>query len=109
MKHLVMFAAERDRTHIAVDDATSTYELINVCLNQPVEGGFSFEQIAQRLAIRQAAAAVKSGGDLLLEDSQAALLQSLVRTQRWSGVFDLVPPFVKAVLEMPTVDVQVSH
>lgn len=109
MKHLVMFAAERDRTHLSVGDATSTYELINVCLNQPVEGGFSFEQIAQRIAIRQAAHAVKDGGDLLLEDSQAALLQDLVRTQRWSGVFDLVPPFVKAVLEMPTVDVQVSH
>lgn len=104
-----MYACERDRTNLAVDDASSTFDLIHVVLSQPKEGGFSFDDIAKRLAIRSAADKVRQGGDLLLEGPDAVLLQELAAACRWSGIFDIVPPFVLAVLEMKDVEVRLDN
>lgn len=92
---------ENKQTTLKMNDKEAKYsDLIKVCINAPVQGGFNIQQIKQRLRI---ADALETDGDLKFEDNDADNLEEIVSEFKWATVHKDVVQFVEDVQNMKRV------
>lgn len=71
-------------------------DMIGVCLNQAKQGGFSLDDIEQRLRIKSATGS-KKDDNIELEDSDVQNLKKIVKNTKWPNVHEDILEFSKAV------------
>lgn len=92
---------ENKQTTLKMNDKEAKYsDLIKICINAPVQGGFNIQQIKQRLRISEA---LETDGDLKFEDNDADNLQEIVSEFKWATVHKDVVQFVEDVQNMKRV------
>lgn len=81
------------------EDKEATYkDLILFCVNAPKQGGFSIQEIRQRLKITDA---VEASDDMLqLEDTEAQALEEIIAEFKWGSVHKDIVQFVEDIQNM---------
>jgi len=76
-----------------------TLYLINECLNNTPEGGYSYEDLKNRQRIEKACEKAKATS-IQFEDNDASNLQDIVQSMRWAMRHDDIMNFCKDVENM---------
>lgn len=87
------------QTTLKLNDKEAKYsDLIKICINAPVQGGFNLQQIKQRLRILDVLE--KEPEELKFEDNDASNLEEIVSEFKWATVHKDVVQFVEDVQNM---------
>jgi hypothetical protein len=79
--------------------ASSTAEILKVCINDPPQGGFTSQDIR---TLQRVLDSIEAGGDVLaMEDTDAKAVQKRVAEMKWKIIHPDILAFVDAVANLP--------
>lgn len=75
-------------------------DLIKIVCNTPMQGGFGITDIKSRIAILAACENIEADAEILLENTDAAYLQTTIKNMKWSFFHKDLVTFTEDVEKM---------